>query len=424
MAGAGEFFGIGDSWRRPLPECWWRRDIPFAIAFFLASVVGLVLERSLGTLRDVTASVVVQHVPLVLAGVLVVWRRRYPLATVVAITVAWIVTGVLLPPLATSIVLQFLYLAVFYAAIAWGFPRARTVLVVALCVLALMVWVTIDLIHRRPSQPAGPGPLSAVVAIAAYIYLVNVIYFGGAVLGGALDWRGARQRAALAEQAATIERQAVDLQERLVVDERLRIARELHDVVAHHVALMGVQAAAARRVLTVDPAAAAGALETVESSARSAVTEMRSLVGTLRADELDSRTPAPTFADVPGLVAQFAPLGLEATYSVVDDDGLSDQVPAAAGFGVYRVVQEALSNVRVHSSAGSASVTVRLVRVGQGAYVEAEVLDAGSPLGGTGGTGLGLKGIRERISALGGEVEIGPRTGGGFRVRARIPFLV
>lgn len=386
--------------------------------------VGLALERSLGSLSEITAPVVIQHLPLFLAGVLIVWRRRFPAATVVAITVLWIVAGVLLPPLATSVVLQFLFLAVFYAAVAWGAPRGLTMAVVLLCVAALMVWVTVDLIHRISNGAPSPGPLPYAAALTGYIYLINAIYFGGAILGGALDWRNARQRAALADQAGLIERQAAELRHRSVVDERVRIARELHDVVAHHVALMGVQAAAARRVLTIDPPAAEGALETVESSARSAVAEMRSLVGTLRGDDAESRTPAPTLADVASLVAQFDTLGLGTTYVLVDRDGLADQVPAAAGFGVYRVVQEALSNVRAHSSATAASVTVRLVRAGEGAYVEAEVLDGGSTLAGTAGTGLGLQGIRERVAALGGEAEIGPRATGGFRVRARIPFLV
>lgn len=424
MATVGAFFGVGDPWKRPLPASWWRRDIAIAVAFVVVGALGLELERSLGSLSEVTAPVVVQHVPLILAGVLIVWRRRFPIATVLAITVLWIATGILLPPLAVSVVLQFLYLAGFYAAVAWGAPRGRTVAVVALCVAALMVWVTIDLVHRTTATGPSPGPFPYPAALAGYIYLINAIYFGGAILGGALDWRNARQRAALAEQAGLIEQQAAQLRDRSVVDERVRIARELHDVVAHHVALMGVQAAAARRVLTVDPPAAAGALETVESSARSAVTEMRSLVGTLRGDDADSRTPAPTLADVPALVAQFDTLGLGTTYVLVDDDGLAERVPTAAGFGVYRVVQEALSNVRAHSSAATASVTVRVVQAGEGAYVEVEVLDAGSPVPGTSGTGLGLQGIRERVAALGGEAEIGPRATGGFRVRARIPFLL
>ena len=406
-----------------MPASWWRRDIAIAVAFVLVGALGLELERSLGSLSEVTAPVVVQHVPLILAGVLIVWRRRFPIATVLAITVLWIATGILLPPLAVSVVLQFLYLAGFYAAVAWGAPRGRTVAVVALCVAALMVWVTIDMVHRTTASGPSPGPFPYPAALAGYIYLINAIYFGGAILGGALDWRNARQRAALAEQAGLIEQQAAQLRDRSVVDERVRIARELHDVVAHHVALMGVQAAAARRVLTVDPPAAAGALETVESSARSAVTEMRSLVGTLRGDDADSRTPAPTLADVPALVGQFDTLSLGTTYVLVDGDGLAERVPAAAGFGVYRVVQEALSNVRAHSSAATASVTVRVVRAGEGGYVEAEVLDAGSPVPGTSGTGLGLQGIRERVAALGGEAEIGPRATAGFRVRARIPFL-
>ncbi|MFC6712335.1 hypothetical protein [Branchiibius cervicis] len=158
MATVGAFFGVGDPWRRPLPSRWWRRDIAIAVGFLVVGAVGLELERSLGSLSQIAAPEVVQHLPLVLAGVLIVWRRRFPVATVAAITVLWLVTGILLPPLAVSLVLQFLFLAVFYAAIAWGAPRGRTVAVVLLCVAALMVWVTVDLVHRTSNGASSPGP--------------------------------------------------------------------------------------------------------------------------------------------------------------------------------------------------------------------------------------------------------------------------
>src|SRR5690606_5432566 len=125
----------------------------------------------------------------------------------------------------------------------------------------------LDLDTERPGL-LGPG-----AAFTAYNLLINVAYFYGAVVAGQLQWHGARRREQLEAQAATIERQTAELQRQAVVTERVRIARELHDVVAHHVSVIGIQAAAARRMLAGDPAAAATPLATIESESREAVAQ-------------------------------------------------------------------------------------------------------------------------------------------------------
>ena len=259
-----------------------------------------------------------------------------------------------------------------------------------------------------------------------YTFLVNIAYFGGAVLGGQAAWNAARRRARLATQAATLRTQAAELKEHAVVEERLRIARELHDVVAHHVSVMGVQAAAARRVLDVDPPAASSALSSVESSAREAVTEMRALLGTLRQGDRAAETgraPEPSVDAIPGLVDQLRADGLDVTYSVVaDPPDAATHLGPAVGLTLYRTAQEALHNVRRHSTATAAAVVLRVDGSAPNGFAEVEVLDSGRPRTGTSGTGLGLLGMRERVASLDGSLEIGPRATGGFRVRVRLPL--
>jgi len=283
----------------------------------------------------------------------------------------------------------------------------------------------------------SPGLFPPVPSYLAYAALINIVFFGGAGALGIASWRGARRRHALAEQAHTIEQQAGALRDRAVVDERLRIARELHDVIAHHVAAIGVQAGAARRVMGSDPEAAAGALRTVEESSRSAVAEMRSLLGAFRStDRRDCPGPAGDaaghslrsaghgLADIARLAASHDTAGFSTTVSVVTDAGHPlHEVPPLLGLSLYRTAQEALANVRRHSTATHAGVVLRTGEArDRTPYAEVEILDEGRPRTGTSGSGLGLLGMRERVRSHGGECEIGPRVTGGYRVRVRLPY--
>jgi len=204
-----------------------------------------------------------------------------------------------------------------------------------------------------------------------------------------------------------------------VFAERVRIARELHDVVAHHVSVMGVQAGAARRVMERQPEKAAEALSSIESSSRQALLELHRLLGFLRrAGEPDDLAPQPGLAQLADLVGPAGRGDLAVDLSIEGDPRpLSPTLEVSA----YRIIQEALTNTRKHS--GGVTATVR-VRYGP-ETLEVEVLDDGKQRGeeevGNEG-GLGLIGMRERVSLHGGHLRAGPRPDGGFAVLATFPL--
>ncbi|AKU18443.1 hypothetical protein VV02_25630 [Luteipulveratus mongoliensis] len=420
------FFALGDTWRRPLPESWLRQDVLAALAFLALAVIGLETARSMALLETTKAPVWGQYLALASTALVIIWRRRFPLTAVVLAAAAMFATGVTMPMVMSLFIPQVLYLLGFYSAMAWGAPRTRALEVTGAMVVFMFGWITWQFIWGDSLKLVPPHPvglMSPELATIIYSVMLNIVFFGGAVVTGQTAWRDARQQAEVERQAETIEGQSQDLRQQAVLDERLRIARELHDVVAHHVAVMGVQAGAARKTLDRKPEATAGMLLQIESSAREAVSEMRSLLGTLRREDETGRTPEPTSADIAPLIDEVRAGGLAVTYDVVEDrPGLLDEMPPGVGLSLYRAVQEALSNVRRHSTADSASVVLRGLQHDSGCYAEVEVLDDGRPRQGTTGSGLGLVGMRERVSAHNGVGEIGPRANGGYRVRIRLPL--
>ncbi|WP_449329157.1 sensor histidine kinase [Sphaerisporangium aureirubrum] len=229
--------------------------------------------------------------------------------------------------------------------------------------------------------------------------------------------------AELVDRAERLER-ARDADTRAArAEERSRIARELHDVVAHHVSVMTVQAAAARKVLDTRPEAAKDALVAIEEMGRTAMREMRGIVGVLRTDgETGELTPQPGMEDLPGLVDQMREAGLRAQLWV---EGDQRSLPPGIDLAAYRLVQEALTNSLRHAGpAARAWVTVRHEQSGLTVHVEDD--GRGGPGAFTRGPddrpGHGLVGIRERVALYGGILRIGPRQGGGFEVRARFPL--
>ncbi|MEV4513752.1 sensor histidine kinase [Dactylosporangium sp. NPDC049525] len=224
--------------------------------------------------------------------------------------------------------------------------------------------------------------------------------------------------AALEDRARTAETSQRALTEQAVADERRRIARELHDVVAHHVSVMGVLATGSRRMLQRDPAAADEALATIEETGRTALREMRRLLTVLRteAEPAGELAPQPGLAGVEGLVEQIREAGLQAGLKV---EGVPGPLDPGIALTIYRIVQEALTNALKH--AGAATVEVRMVFSRQDVVVE--VCDTGrGPQLGTAAIGHGLLGMRERVMLYGGTLRTGPRPGGGYRVHARIPI--
>ncbi|MGP3635086.1 sensor histidine kinase [Streptomyces sp. 24-1644] len=234
---------------------------------------------------------------------------------------------------------------------------------------------------------------------------------------------------AIRERAERAERTREEEARRRVAEERLRIARDLHDVVAHHIALVNVQAGVAAHVMDKRPDQAKEALAHVRDASRSALNELRATVGLLRqsGDPEAPTEPAPGLAVLGELVNTFRNAGLPVEVACTDRN---TPLPAAVDLAAYRVIQEALTNVRKHAGA-DAKAEVSVVRVG--ATVEITVLDNGrgrtgegpyaaERSGGTGdGGGHGLIGMRERVTAFGGTLTAGPRYGGGFRVHAILP---
>ncbi|GAA3519723.1 hypothetical protein GCM10022220_70520 [Actinocatenispora rupis] len=233
------------------------------------------------------------------------------------------------------------------------------------------------------------------------------------VVAALLDLVGGRLRAQRALVAET-ERTELEKARRAVLEEKARIARELHDVVAHHMSLIAVQAETARYRRDDVSAGAAEEFESISAQARSALTEMRRLLGVLRGGEAAMRAPQPALSDLDGLVAGLRRAGVRVELATV---GLDRELPSPVQVCVYRVVQEALSNATRHAPGApvTASVTVAdghvalRVRNGPGASVT------------TGGAGHGLIGMRERVALLGGDLTAGRDPDGGFTVAATLP---
>ncbi|MGI5289622.1 sensor histidine kinase [Nonomuraea polychroma] len=221
----------------------------------------------------------------------------------------------------------------------------------------------------------------------------------------------------LKDRAARLERAHAADTRAARAEERSRIARELHDVVAHHVSVMIVQAAAARRVLATDQELAGEALSAIEQTGRMAMAEMRNIVGVLRTDARAELGPQPGVQDLPALVEQMREAGLPTRLLV---EGEPRPLPAGVDLAAYRLVQEGLTNALRHAGAGAeAVVTVRHKPRELDVRVEDDGKGAPDP---PIRSGHGLVGIRERVALYGGILSIGPLPGGGFEVRARFPL--
>ena len=428
-----DWFGVDDEWERPRPQIG-RQDVVLAASVEAVSLLALELVRSSGGFESHDAPVWAQWLAVSTGAALLLGRRRWPLTVALLAALHMFVAGVTMPQVMGQLSLQIVYFVALLSGVAWSRDRRAMVVVVSAIVLFMFAWITWQFALGSSLQEwlddedlAGrTGFFPPVPAAIAITLLINAIYFGGAIVGGGVSWRAARQRARLQEQATTIAAQAGRLREQAVVDERLRIARDLHDVVAHGVSAMGIQAGAARRVLDRDPDAARTALSHVEQASRDAVTQMRRLLGTLRegAEESGgSRTTEAGVDDLPRLVAEASGAGLAIRLDLVESrPGAAAEMSRALGLAVFRTVQEALTNVRRHSTADTVSVVVRVDDAPSGGYAEVEVVDNGRPRHGTSGSGLGQLGIRERAATHEGQVEIGPRVTGGYRVRVRYPL--
>lgn len=339
-------------------------------------------------------------------------RRVWPWAAVILTCALYLVFGQLgIVELTASQVIMFL---AFYTVGAWDPNRRRAFWVRLAVVVGMALWLAWAFFDVLTTEPAT----TAIIATMIIQIFINVAYFGGAWVFGDRACTRALEQEELEDAHAEIVAQRDQLAEQAVTLERVRIARELHDVVAHHVSAMGVQAGAARRTLRTDADRAEHALRNVEQSARDAIAELRTMVVALRSDG-DGDGPMPTLADVDALLATAQDAGQIVDYRVV---GEATPVSPMAELTLVRVLQESLTNARKHAGP-TAHVDARLRY--RGDVVEVEVSDDGhgAPARAL-GTGMGLTGMRERVAAVGGTLEAGPRATGGWLVRATLPTRI
>ncbi|MGW6278329.1 sensor histidine kinase [Kribbella sp. NPDC055071] len=247
----------------------------------------------------------------------------------------------------------------------------------------------------------------------------GVVVLFGAAIGEATRYRRAYLRE-LEERAVRAEQSRDEEAQRRVIEERLRIAHELHDVIAHHIALMNVQAGVAAHVLRDQPDEAERALALVRSGGRTVLQELTVLLGVLRRSGSPLPTaPTPSLQELGALIASFTAAGVKVDWAAPDAIG---ELPEVIELTAYRIVQESLTNVLKH--APGAAADVRLVR--RRGTLTIDVTDTGATGGlnhnSAGNTGHGLVGMRERVAAVGGELSTGPEPGGGFGVHAVLPL--
>ena len=363
-------------------------------ALVVAFAVAAVVEASLASH--------VQH-RVVVALVSLGWtlpfafRRRHPFwAPLTAAAALGLVAAV--DPTATQR-LTMPFIAAIAAAVAFGYQRERG--------LAIAGWAAI-------AGAAAFLDYRTTSTLADFFWTTLILSLAW-VFGVALGTRTEQARE-LRERVRTVERERAQAEERAAGEERARIARELHDVVAHSVSVMVVQASGVRRLLQEEQHREREALMSVEQIGRQALMEMRRMLGVMRTGEEQpaALAPQPGLQHLDRLIAQVEEAGLPVTLHV---EGERPELPPGVDLSAYRIVQEGLTNALKHAKGASAQVTVRY----DDASVQLEVADDGPGVDGANGAGHGLVGMRERVALYGGTLEAGPRDGGGFVLRAKLP---
>jgi signal transduction histidine kinase len=412
------------AWASALPAG--RQDLALAIALAAYNLGSLIPEnRQLSPVYLAYALVVLQALPLA-------WRRSYPILVFIAVGIPRTIYD---------------QLNINFAPLPLG-PAIAYFTVMDRCSTRTRVATSALLLAGIIRSQTLPGHTEP------YDFFVDVLVFAAAGMVGLL---GRTRRAYLAEVEARAEQAEADRDRQVALaaeQERIRIARELHDVVAHHVSLMAVQSEAAAALLPDRPAEAAGSVEIIGATARAALTELRRLLGVLRgpADVPGGRAstaPAPSVTELDQVLVQVRQAGLDVDLRV---EGSPARLAPGIDLTAYRIVQEALTNTVRHSGATTAAVTVRY----EPGYITVTVADTGNPATGNPATGnpatgnpatgnpdsgeagtrapvpaprngtalaggFGLAGIAERVASCGGSLTVGPMDQGGFAVSARLP---
>jgi signal transduction histidine kinase len=338
-------------------------------------------------------------------------RRYFPLAVLMFMVVVEIYYRFLLIPEPRYTAYAVLF-AVASAA-AFGNKRWRPWVISLVILFEMIAVISLAIVYPESGWLKGT-PLAQFLQL-----LLNLFLFGAAWWIGEV-FRSRREREAeLKERTEQLEKERGENAQRAVLDERVRIARELHDVVAHHVSVMGIQAGAARKVLNKQPEKANEALSEIESSSRQAISELHRLLGFLRPkNQVEEVSPQPSLKQLDGLVKEMENLGLPTEVKII---GMEKPIPESVDLSAYRIIQEALTNVLKHAGPAKATVTVKHSID----MMELEIIDNGKgKITGSGkqSGGRGIIGMQERISLHGGKLETGNLPGGGFFVRAKLPL--
>ena len=364
-------------------------DVAVAVVAFGASVVNVAAQDSAG----ISEIPVAGFLMLAIGSVALFWRRRWSLAVLgvaLAMTVAWTAFDYPGNPI-------FLILAALYA-VGRYYPERKVSLAALAVALAVIGF----------GQVTDGDPASEVLAA---LVLTTVPWY----VGRRFRIRG-YYAAAARERAEHLEWKRATEAQRAIADARAGIARELHDVVAHNVSVMTVQAGVARLVVADDPERAKEAIGAVEEAGRRALDELRHLLGVLRSETASGElSPQPALNQLNGLVDQLRQTGMSISLAV----DVSSELPVRVDLFAYRIVQEALTNVLKHGGV-AATAQVRLEEAD--GHLDIEVTDTGTGSSTLPGSGQGIVGMKERAVLLGGTLEAGPRPEGGFRVRARLPI--
>jgi signal transduction histidine kinase len=369
----------------------------------VAAVVAVAMTLTIGVATEDEATRspdALAYVLGLIVAALVLARRRWPMGVLLgSVGVLFIYYGLQYPAFSPAVPLA----AAAYSAAAAGHIRAAGTLLAGV-VLFGVGWQTLGE-DKSLASVVGTGTLADVALLAA------VLLLGEAV----------RNRRAWAEEVRLRLRRAEEDREReaarQVAEERLRVGRELHDVLAHTVAGLNVQASVAADVIDDDPEQAKAALRTIREQSRTAIAELKATVGLLRGDATDApRAPAPGLGELDGLVRMAGGAGVEVDVSVA---GAVRPLPGTIDLTAYRILQESLTNVVRHAGASTARVLIRYEPDAIVVQVDDDGRGPASVANGAGG--YGLVGMRERTAAVGGVLEAGARPGGGFRVYAQLP---
>jgi len=339
-----------------------------------------------------------------------VWRRVFPSAALLTIAAAGVILQILNIPEMSFIAIT-LIIAIFSTAVYGG--RRRN-FICGICIAAILGSISYNLVFSG----------NVVLPINRFLYgatnfLLNSMLFLPIWWFGNTLRKSREQTLQLRERTEQLEREREENARRAVVDERIRIARELHDVLAHHVSVMGIQAGAARQVLKQYPEKALNSLSLIETSSRQAVSELYRLLGLLRDEkQVEKLTPQPSLQQLEKLVTDMQNVGLQVDVKI---EGEKREIPEMVDLSAFRIIEEALTNTLKHAGATKATININyhnsmlildITDNGHGIVTDSQIASGGK----------GLIGMRERANLVNGEFWAGNGPNGGFRVKVKLPL--